>query len=260
MSVSDSSDIGDSSENFSLTPPPTKIRAVGGSSLNSQKHSSLSNQDGNISQKHYELIVDANAMNSSCEFSSCVTFNSTYIESNSVQELYHPNDFGRSLLAGVCSTYCPHFVLSGIVVAFRSYTLINCFIGIDTRLTSFEEGYLAIYNDLISQNNQTKKVENTDLKNSCNSVSPTFASFGSTGSKQFLSTNTSAASNLPLNSCNACFSGTMSCAAVSQSSSIESGKSSKLDKTNTIVIIADCKTNNVKVIFFLLFPTILLIN
>lgn len=106
-----SSDIGDSSGNFSITPQPTKIRAVNENSLSNQ---SLFNQDSNTSQKHYELIIDANIINDSCDFSPCLTYNSTYIESNNVQDFYHSNYFGHSLLAGVCSTYCPHFVLSGI--------------------------------------------------------------------------------------------------------------------------------------------------
>lgn len=106
-----------------LTPPPAKIRAVG-TFTNSKHHSpqlSQQNSTASASQRHYELILDVKDVNncvvdlSPPSYLSLSPNASNRTDVNNADAAERPIDFGRSLLAGVCNSYSPHFILSGIV-------------------------------------------------------------------------------------------------------------------------------------------------
>lgn len=138
----------------------------------------------------------------------------------------------------ILSTFC----------AFRYFLfLLNYFklivLGVDTRVSSFDENYSTIKNELFFQNNQMEMKETTDSKNSFSLMSPSSIPFSLSESKNYLLTNTFPP-NISSNSYN-----DFSCDPVSLHSYNENEKLTKLYKNSSIVIIADCQTNTVKVFF-----------
>uniref|UniRef100_A0A915DKG3 Folliculin-interacting protein middle domain-containing protein n=1 Tax=Ditylenchus dipsaci TaxID=166011 RepID=A0A915DKG3_9BILA len=106
----------------SLTPPPSKTRAL---AVTPAKRAFLPKQDSSTSQRHYELTLDLKELPSfsdvkhshngkspsNCMLESPMQSSSEMnLCSGSSIERSPSTDFGRSLLAGVCTDYSTHFV------------------------------------------------------------------------------------------------------------------------------------------------------
>ncbi|KAI1732713.1 folliculin-interacting protein middle domain-containing protein [Ditylenchus destructor] len=124
-------------------PPPHKTRAItiNPQSLSPARRKLLPRQESNGSQRHYELVLDIKSITAFGDPSLSPTISKpptsltmdkfpTYKQEQHQDSLN--TDFGRSLLAGVCTAYSPYFVLSGI----------------DKRIARMDEILLAIHEDV----------------------------------------------------------------------------------------------------------------
>ncbi|KAI1726231.1 folliculin-interacting protein middle domain-containing protein [Ditylenchus destructor] len=123
--------------------PPHKTRAItiNPQSLSPARRKFLPRQESNGSQRHYELVLDIKNITAFGDPSLSSTIAKlptpqtmdkfpTYKQEQHQDSLN--TDFGRSLLAGVCTAYSPYFVLSGI----------------DKRIARMDEILLAIHEDV----------------------------------------------------------------------------------------------------------------